>query len=312
MLTILTRWLRRPWLHFMVLGTLLYWFQQLWFPPPRPVIGPLPEARVDLLREQWLRATGSNPDAPTLARLSELELERDLLFQHALSLGIHEHDRVVRDRLLRNMDFLKLGEGEEEAAKIAQAMSLRLHLGDEVIKRRLIQVMEQLLLAAHPPATVEETDLRAAFEAQGGELREPPRYSLSQVYFNRDRESEAEPLLARIREQAMSPEEAITLGSPFLPGYHFREQSPDQLARQFGAAFVSNLQALTLQPQSWVGPVRSTYGLHLVWLASLTPGRPSTFEEVRTRLRRDLEREARREALATAVSRLRELYEVRS
>ena len=312
MLTTLTGWLRRPWLHFVLLGALVYWLQQLWFPPPKPVIGPLPEARVGLLRDQWRMATGSEPDTATLARLTGLELERDLLFQHALGLGIHEQDRVVRDRLLRNMDFLKLGQDSDEAARIEQAMALRLHLGDEVIKRRLIQVMEQLLLAANPPEAVDETDLRAAFEARREAFQEPPRYTLTQVYFSREREADAEPALLQIREQDLSPEDAVALGAPFLPGYHFREQSPEQLARQFGAAFVSNLQALSPEPQSWIGPVRSTYGLHLVWLASLQPGRPSTFEEVRARLRRDLERDARREALATSVSRLREHYEVRS
>lgn len=312
MIATLTGWLRRPWLHFILLGALLFWLQQLWFPPPRPVIGPLPEARVELLREQWRMATGSDPDAATLDRLIDLELERDLLFQHAMKLQIHEYDSVVRDRLLRNMDFLKLGDELDEEARVERAMSLRLHLGDEVIKRRLIQVMEQLLLAANPPRAIDEGDLREAFDAQRNELREPPRYSISHVYFSREREAQAESVLQDIRRRALPPNDALALGSPFLPGYHFSAQSPEQLARQFGAAFVSNLQKLAPEAGTWVGPVRSTYGLHLVWVDSIAPGRPSTFAEVRPRLQRDLEREARREALAAAVARLREQYEVRS
>lgn len=310
MLSMLLGWLKRPWLHFIVFGTLLYWLQQQWFPPPKPVIGPLSEAREALLREQWRMATGVDPDAQALQRLIALELERDMLFQHALTLGLHEQDAVVRDRLLRNMQFLKLGEGSSETEQVEQAMALRLHLGDEVVKRRLIQVMEQLLLAARPPRVVSDADVRTAWEAQREQLREPARYSLSHVYFSRERESEAEAALARIRAESLEPEQAVALGAPFLPGYHFNKQSPEQLARQFGAAFVSNLEALEPVAGEWLGPVRSTYGLHLVWVAAVTPERLSTLAEVDARLRRDLEREARRDALAAAVNQLREHYEV--
>lgn len=307
----MTGWLRQPWLHFIVLGALLFWGQRHWFPPPKPVIGPLSEARVDLLREQWRQATGQEPGDATLQRLVNLELEREILFQQALRLRLHQRDDVVRNRLLRNMQFLKLGDELPEEARIEQAMDLRLHLGDEVIKRRLVQVMEQLLLAANPPEPITEAAIVDAYEARRKELREPPRFSLSHVYFSREEEAGAEPALETIRAESLPPREAIALGSPFLPGYEFVAQSPEQLARQFGAAFVANLRALSPSEGQWVGPVRSTYGLHLVWVETVTAGRPSTLDEVRGRLRRDLEREARREALATAVDRLREQYEVR-
>ncbi len=44
------------------------------------------------------------------------------------------------------------------------------------------------------------------------------------------------------------------MSSPFLPGYQFTAQSPDQLARHFGAAFVENLQQLIRSRVRWVGP----------------------------------------------------------
>ena len=45
--------LNRPWLHFIVLGSLLYYLQGEFFPEPRPVLGPLSEARVESLQQQW-------------------------------------------------------------------------------------------------------------------------------------------------------------------------------------------------------------------------------------------------------------------
>ena len=101
------------------------------------------------------------------------------------------------------------------------------------------------------------------------------------------------------------------MSSPFLPGYQFTAQSPDQLARHFGAAFVENLQQLDPQPGRWVGPVRSTYGLHYVWVSAVEPAREATLEEVRQQLVRDLESRAKDTALRESISAMRQNYEIR-
>ena len=52
-MTILAR-LNRPWLHFILLGVLLFYLQGVFFPEPKPVVGPLGEAREEALRQQWM------------------------------------------------------------------------------------------------------------------------------------------------------------------------------------------------------------------------------------------------------------------
>lgn len=306
----LTR-LNRPWLHFIVLGCLLYYLQGVFFPQPRPVVGPLAGARVEALRQQWFSTTGRLPSAEQLERMVSAELDRDMLFQRAIELDIHLYDTVVYQRLLRNMGFLQMAEGKTEQEQFEQALDMRLHLGDEVVKRRLIQVMEQLLLGFNPPKPPTEEDIVSEFEARREELRRPPRYSIEHVYFNAGREGEAEAAVAAITAGQLSPAEALEYSSPFLPGYRFTGQSPDQLARHFGAEFVANLEQVNPQPGNWYGPLRSTYGLHYVWVSELEPGRDATLEEVRAQLLRDLESRASAAALEEGIAALREQYEVR-
>ena len=301
--------LNRPWIHFIVLGYLLYYLQGVLFPAPKPVIGPLGEERIEALQQQWFASTGRLPDPAQLDRMVTAEL--DMLFQRALELKLHLYDSVVYQRLLLNMSFLQLGEEMTEQERFEQALEMRLHLGDEVVKRRLIQVMEQLLLGYNPPAEPTEADLLAEFESRREELRRPPRYSIQHVYFNAAREAEAEAVVARIAQEQLDPEAALELSSPFLPGYRFTRQSPDQLARQFGSEFVTNLQAANPQPGTWVGPIRSTYGLHYVWVSEVEPGRDATLEEVRKQLMRDLESRASAAALQESIEAMREQYEVR-
>jgi len=302
--------LTRPWNPFLVLGFGLFYLQGVFFPEPKPVVGPLNEARVEALVQQWFASTGRVPTEEQKARMVAAELDRDMLFQRAISVELHLWDPVVYQRLLRNMRFLKLDEGKTDEELWDMALEMRLHLGDEVVKRRMIQVMEQILLASNPPAQVSEQEVGAEFEARSEELRRPPRYSIEHLYFNRDREGEVEQVIATINEQGLSAEQARKLSSPFLPGYRFTRQTPDQLARHFGASFVHNLQQAQPQAQSWVGPVRSTYGVHYVWVGEVEAERDATLEEVRLQLVRDLESRAKAAALRESVDTLREQYEI--
>jgi parvulin-like peptidyl-prolyl isomerase len=303
--------LNRPWVHFIVLGSLLFYLQGVFFPEPKPVIGPLGEARAAALQQQWFASIGRPPTPAQQDRMVQAELDRDMLFQRAITLKLHLYDTVVYQRLLRNMHFLQMGEGKTDEELYQQALDMRLHLGDEVIKRRMIQVMEQLLLAANPPLAPTEEEILAEFEQRQEELRRPPRFSIEHIYFNREREADAAAVIARIEEENLSPAQARELSSPFLPGYQFRGQTPDQLARHFGVSFVENLQQADPQPGRWVGPVQSTYGTHYVWVSELEPARDATLEEVRLQLQRDLESRAKEKALRDSITALRENYEIR-
>ena len=165
-------------------------------------------------------------------------------------------------------------------------------------------------MTRRPPPVPSESDIAEAFEQRREELRHPARYTIDQVFLSRERAEEAPALLAKLREQGLGPEQALEFSSPFLPGYRFAAQSPAQLTRHFGAAFVLNLEQQNPEPGQWVGPVQSTYGTHLVWVETVEPSREPTLEEVRERLVRDLELERRRDALAGAVADLRRHYEV--
>jgi hypothetical protein len=299
-----------PWIHFIVIGIGLFWLQGKLFPEPKPVVGPLAEERIEALQQQWFSTVGRLPGEERMQRMVSAELDRDMMFQRAIELKLHLYDTVVYQRLLRNMHFLRLGEDKSDEELYEQALEMRLHLGDEVVKRRMIQIMEQLMLASNPPAKTTEEELIAEFNSRKEELRRPPRYSIAHIYFNREREPEADRAIATINEQGMDPEQARELSSPFLPGYRFIRQTPDQLARHFGAAFVMNLEQAGPVAGHWLGPIRSTYGLHYVFVSELEPSRDATLDEVRPLLERDLESRARSEALRDSIARLREEYEV--
>jgi hypothetical protein len=211
---------------------------------------------------------------------------------------------------LRNVDFLGLYAEQTDAEKIQSALDMRMHLGDEVVKRRLIQLAEEWLLLSSPPSPISEQDVVDYYNDNQDQFWAPERYTFSHVFFPREREADMRELAAKVGTEIRDFEEALTYGSPFLPGYHFTRQTAEQLARQFGAGFVSNFLALPPSVGHWQAPIVSTFGWHLVWLQDEEIGRTLTLDEARKNIVATLQRESRAKALDDAKLALRQDYEI--
>ena len=120
----------KPWLHFLVLGLVFYQLQSILFPEPKVVIGPLSEARIATLEQQWRASTGRKPSPEQIARYVAVELDRDMLLQRAIDLDFHLHDAIVFQRLVRNMGFIQLAENKTDPELFHQAITMRMHLAD--------------------------------------------------------------------------------------------------------------------------------------------------------------------------------------
>ena len=98
-------------------------------------------------------------------------------------------------------------------------------------------------------------------------------------------------------------------GDAFIRGAEV-DGTPADLERTFGPGFAAAVGAAPLR--TWVGPVRSTYGLHLVWVHAREPGRTPALAEVRGRVvqRWLRERSEQREREAMEEMRARYVVEV--
>ena len=308
------RWLRylhKPWLHFLVLGSVFYQIQITVFPEPKTVIGPLSESVHNALQQQWLTRFGNLPTAKQKTKMIADELDRDLLFQRALELDLHLHDSIVFDQLIRNMRFLDADTEKTSTELFQVALDMRLHLGDEVVKRRLIEKMKQRLLTINPPIEVTETQIAAEFTARKHEFYRSPRYSFAHVFINPQRKAELDPVIKTIQDQRLTARAARYLSSPFMSGYEFQAQTTEQLTRNFGVLFISDLTKLGPVVGQWYGPIRSSFGWHYIWISAIEQGRDARLDEVTRQLRYSLEVSARERALQTAMAALRSEYEVR-
>jgi hypothetical protein len=177
-----------------------------------------------------------------------------------------------------------------------EALKLGLDRDDTVIRRRLQQRMEFLaddLASAGEPTDQELADY---LDNHAEEFKEEARFTFRQVYLDPEKhggrlEADTAALLNELRRADPSAD-VTRLGDRLMLPPEFHQEMRSAVAAQFGQAFAQALDTLT--PGQWAGPIRSGYGLHLVYLADRQDARMPALDEVRSRVKRQFDY-ARRE-----------------
>lgn len=267
-----SRWLREPLVHFVLLGSVVFAVHQ-WVAPPRltnRIV--VSDAILRGLRQEHLRQNGALPTPEEEAALIQRFVDNEILYREAIAEGLDRGDLIVRRRLVQKMEFVL--EGEEPIPEPTDAA------------------------------------LQAYLEAHAERYAVAARVALTQVFVSTDQHgADTERTAAALRQQLEAGADPSTLGDPFLRGREFSPRTERDLAGIFGAAFAA--QVMTLPAGGWSAPLRSSYGLHLVRVTERAAGRQPSLNEVRTEVLRDWQEERRGAADAAALARLRQRYEVR-
>jgi len=252
----------------------------------------------------YTRETGLEPRPADEAALVEKAIEEELLFREALARGLDRNDRSVRNWLVEQMRVLSDDATDDADRLYARARVLGLDRSDLVVRRILVQKMR--LLAARtgerPPS---DADLEAFYAEHRDEYRAPDRVSFWHIFVHGGTDADA--LLARVRGHA--PEKAARQGDSFSVPPHVIAESPSRLEKLFGAEFALTVQRA--ETRTWVGPVPSPYGMHLVWIEAREPGTPPPLAAVRGRVLERWQDEARTRRAAELVRDLERRYPLR-
>jgi parvulin-like peptidyl-prolyl isomerase len=276
----MTRLLREPLLHFLLIGAVLFGLYGL-APSGHPTAAaPSKEIRLSLdeinqltqlFQSQWRRA----PTPQELQRLVENKVEQEVLYREALAMGLDKNDEIVKRRMAQKMQFLA-----EDVAAVRE------------------------------PTTAE---LKTWFEANSAKFAQPPRLSLRHLYFSPDRRGarareDAQQALAKIAGQPVDAAIAGSLADPFMFQEYYRDRTPEFLAKEFGPPFAVAVAKLT--PGSWQGPIESGFGWHLVFVDTAVAGRVPAFEEVEADVRAAWLREQKAQAWEKSYKTMRAGYTV--
>lgn len=228
--------------------------------------------RIAGLAEQFERSWRRPPTAAELGGLVESYVRDEVLYREGLALGLDRDDSVIRSRVRLKMEVL--GDGAE--------------------------------------IPVSDADLQAWLDANADRYATPARYDVRQVYFDPDRRGaqlDAD-VGAALRDLERDPEiDPVTRGDSTLLPAVLRDVAPADVAAQFGDELAT---VLNEAPNGrWFGPVRSSFGEHLLRVDAREAAKPAVLVDVRAAVERDVQYARAEKARDELYARLRARYTIR-
>jgi hypothetical protein len=270
----MTRLLKEPLLHFLVLGAALFGLFALVGnkEAEQPATIVVSAARIDNLANGFVRTWQRPPSAEELRGLIDDHIRDEVFYRQGKALGLDRDDIVIRRRLRQKLEF------------VAEDMGV---------------------------AEPSDGELVAYLTSNAERFRSEDRLTFSQVYLSAARrdalERDAESVAAKLANEN-GETDAAALGDHFLLGEEFRAMPRSDVTRTFGERFAEQL--FSLEQGRWQGPVASSYGLHFIRVSERTQGGPLPLDAVRPAVRREWMNARRLEAEATLYRTLRERYEI--
>ena len=268
-------WLREPLVHFLAIGVLIFLSYHLWRGggpgSDRIVITP---GQVDSMAARFTRTWQRSPTEQELKGLIDDYVREEIAAREARALGLDRDDTIIQRRLRQKLEFLA-----EDASN------------------------------AQPPT---EAELQAWLDRHPDPFRIEPKIAFRQVYLNPDKRGEsitgdADKMLRQL--SAAGPAVDIgRLGDPLMLPQEMSLSSRSAVSRLFGSRFTDTI--LSLEAGLWSGPIRSGYGLHLIYVQQRTAARMPDLAEIRPLVEREFLAQRRKRELAAMYERLLERYHV--
>jgi hypothetical protein len=243
--------LREPIFHFVLVGFALFLAGHLYQRHASIYRIVVTKRHVEQLANDYALQFGVQPDPQTLTALVRRDLQDEMLYRQGLALDLEQDDQIVRRRVVQKMQFL----------------------------------MQDL----HAPPEPGTAALQAYYDAHAQSYRRPPQATFSHIFFSADRGGD---VAARARAEAVlrtlsdATVRAPDRGDPFPDLFDFSAYEPEQVYRLFGhTPFAAAVYSAPVG--HWVGPVRSGYGWHLIYVDTRRAAAQPPLSAVRDQVRTD-------------------------
>jgi len=285
------RFLREPLLHFLVAGGILFGICGLTHRagPGLASAKTIVVDRESLLNFLQYRSNAFKPEffSSQLEAMSTAErkdlvdqyVQEEILYREAKAMGLEQGDYVIRQRLVQKMRFLIEDMAEGRAGP-----------SDAVLAEYFQKNMKRYVV--------------------------DPSVTFTHIFFDSSvhGDQEARELALRLKDKLNAGSAAFSDAPkygdrfPFLQNYV--ERTLDYVASHFGNEFVSKLKQSAPAEKHWIGPIRSTYGYHVVLMTRLTEARTPGLNEIRSQVADDWLRDQIEDARSRSLSQLAGQYKI--
>jgi hypothetical protein len=234
-----------------------------------------------------------------------------ILLNEARRYGWDRRDPVVFSHLVRNMRFIEPEATEDDATLYKRALDMRMHEHDPIVRARLLYRAREALAFVPEDQMPTREELEAHRDENAERFERESRVRFQQVFLSRTKRGDslaADASRMRERLAALGDAPPMGLGDP-LPGLRSEiVATPSKVRTAYGPDLADAVgEALV---GVWRGPVSSVYGLHFIKVLEKEPARVPPLDAIVAEVRADLLREVRAELRKERMAALRDAYTV--
>jgi hypothetical protein len=276
--TLITRFFREPLVHFLIIGAGLFLLFGWKGNPASLQGGPqsttivIAQDTIDQLVAVFTRTWMRPPTERETEALVENFIRDEIYYREAIAIGLDRGDALIRRKLRQKMEFIL-----EDVAAQAEPT-------DEQLERFMAKHREKYLV--------------------------DPQIAFRQVFVSFGQRGDgAKEYAFQLLEQLGEGADPDVLGDRSLID-HTADLSPLwKIKKDYGEAF--GKQLLELAPGRWIGPLRSGYGLHLVFIDERAVQPLPQLKDIRDAVKRDWAVALQQKLKDEAYTRIRERYSVK-
>ncbi|PHS39384.1 MAG: hypothetical protein COB07_06415 [Sulfurovum sp.] len=178
---------------------------------------------------------------------------------------------------------------------------------DTIIKRRVQQKIEFMLNDSISSLEPTQEGLQAFMDKHKERYTIAPIYTFKHIYINPEQHKDVDAYIEKLKAEKLSLVYAER-GDSIMLKQSYEDISSAGLARLFGLKFEKALNTLPLN--TWLGPVKSGYGVHLVYIENKKARHLATLEEVQAKVKLDFRVNAQKKAIDAFYDALQNKYDL--
>ncbi|GIV34191.1 MAG: hypothetical protein KatS3mg031_1726 [Chitinophagales bacterium] len=265
--------IKEPLLHFFLIGAGLFGVYHIL----NPRQGPPGEITVSAqkiaeLAAIWQMQWNRPPTEEELDEIIRNFLQEEILYREALELGLDQNDILVRRRLAQKLQF----------------------------------ILEDKIEIKDPT----DEELKAFYDANRDNYKEPTRLTFQQVavLHQPGAERKATEILRALRQQPWDSPHILGVNRTAVPE-KWELSTREEIERVFGSGFSDKL--LTADLNTWIGPLSSGLGFHLIKVEEIQRDAWLPFETIRSRVEADWREYQKTQAWNAQIQRMASRYSIR-
>ncbi len=268
----MSKLIKEPLLHFLVLGALLYIASMVWGNDKNQIQQIIvTEGKIKHLETLYKKTWQREPTKAELENIVQEYILEQAAYYEGVNLGLDKNDIVIVRRVRQKLDFIA-----EESIPLPEAT-------DELLTTYLHENADRFHLE--------------------------PTLSLRQVYLDPKKHSDtlkldADSLLTQLLTQ---PNQDISIiGERYLFKPYYKDIRSTELERLLGQHFSKTINELPVG--IWHGPVSSGYGVHLVYIEEKQKGVLPELSQIRSKVLREWENTLRNQSTKKYYAELLQRY----